>query len=277
MKGLLFVVMAAVFTSFSGERTDFDKSNSCNGTNTVFNSNEEITYDVFYNWNFLWAKAGIVKFSARETTYAGKASYLLKATGTTIQTYDPIFKVRDSYQTYVDKATMRPLKYLRDTNEGGYTQFEELRFDYDSGTIASKTGKTKDQVKSSSFPLQNCTFDIVSIMYQLRNMDLDQYKVGDKIPINIFFDEKQYDLYVKFMGIEEVKVKKQGKFRCYKISPLLIEGGIFTETEKMFVYVTADDNKLPVLVESPIRVGSIKAVINNADNLKYPIEAKVEN
>ncbi len=248
----------------------------CFGENTVFNANEELKYNVYYNWNFIWARAGIVRFSAVESTYAGIPSYLFKATGTTLDAYDKIFKVRDYYQSYVEKANMRPLKYTRDINEGGYTRYEELRFNYDNKTIASKSGKTKDKVETKQYPLGACTFDVVSIMYHLRNIDFDNYKVGDKIPINIFFDKKQYDLHVKYLGIEEVKVKKQGRFRCYKLSPLLIAGEVFTETQKMFVYVTADENKLPVLVESPIRIGSIKAVIANTENLKYPLDAKIK-
>ncbi len=280
MKGFLFsfiaILLLTSFTYGDYEAREYE-SQFCNGGNTVFNSNEEIRFDVYYNWNFIWARAGIVDFSARETTYAGKPSYIFKATGTTLKTYDPIFKVRDYYQSYVDKSSLKPLKYLRTINEGGYTKYEELRFNYDTNTISSKSGKTADQTETSSFPLKECTFDVVSIMYHMRNIDIEEYKIGDTIPIQIFFDEKQYNLHVKYLGIEEIKVKKQGRFKCYKISPLLIEGNIFTETEKMYIYVTADDNKLPVLIESPIRVGSIKAVLSKAENLKYPLDAKIEN
>lgn len=247
----------------------------CVSKNTTFNSNEELTYKVFYNWNFVWIPAGFVDFSATETTYAGKPSYLFKATGKTIPTYDPIYKVRDYYHAYVDKESMKPMKYVRDTDEGGYTTYEELRFDYGSNKINSKKGKSKDDVEEKTFALKDCTFDVVSIMYHMRNIDLENRKVGEKIPMNIFFGEKQYDLYVKYLGTDEVKVKGQGKFNCHKLSPLLIEGKIFTETDQMKVWVTADDNKLPVMIESPIRVGSIKAIIESAENLKYPIEAKL--
>lgn len=257
-------------TSSHGE----EMSKSCESVNTTFNSNEELRFKIYYNWNFAWIPAGYVDFSAVESTYAGKPSYLFKATGKTLKTYDPIFKVRDYFQSYVDKETMQPLKYVRNTDEGGYTHYEELRFDYANKKVTSKSGKTKEKAESKTFTFDGCTYDIVSILYQLRTLDLDDLKEGEKVPINIFFDEEQYDLYVKYLGKEEINVKGQGKYYTHKVSPLLIKGGTFEDVDKMTIYVTADDNKLPVLIESPIRVGSIKAVIHSANNLKYPVKAK---
>lgn len=273
----LYIILASFFllSAFVPTSTENNEEvDDCKKVNTTFNTNEKLRFKVFYNWNMAWIPAGYVDFSAVESTYAGKSAYLFKATGKTLKTYDPLYKVRDYYHAYVEKETMRPLKYVRDINEGGYTTYEELRFNYGNNTIASKKGKTKESAENKTFNMTGCTFDVVSIMYHLRTMDLDNRKEGDKIPINIFFDEEHYDLYVKYLGKEEVKVKGQGTFYCHKVSPLLIEGDVFTETDKMTVWVTADENKLPVLIETPIKVGSIKAVIHSADNLKYPVEAK---
>lgn len=278
----LFVLILSLFslTAFTpvndGGKKGNDQDSVCDTKNTTFNSNEELRYKVYYNWNFVWIPAGVVDFSAEETTYAGKPSYLFKATGKTISTYDPVYKVRDHFHSYVNRETMEPLKYVRDTNEGGYTTYEELRFDYDNMKIKSMVGRSKDTAKKGKFDLNGCTFDVVSIMYKLRTIDLDNRKVGEKIPIKVFFDEEQYDLYVKYLGKKKVKVKGQGKFMTHKISPLLVAGDIFSDTDKMIIYVTADDNKLPVMVESPIKVGSVKAVIKSAKNLKYKVKAKVK-
>ncbi len=279
---ILFLALFG-FTSFVGPETtapsvkDEGEVKACSVTNSAFNPNEQLTFQVYYNWNFVWVKAGYVHFAAKETTYAGKPSYLFKATGRTHKSYDPFYKVRDTYQSYVDRETLKPHKFLRKTNQGGYTTYEEIRFDQDAGTITSKKGRTKEKARQMDFSFnENCMHDIVSILYYLRNIDITGLKKGDKVPINIFFEEKEYDLYVKYLGTETVKVKKKGKFKCHKFSPLLIAGDIFKENNKMIVYVTADDNKLPVLIESPIRVGTIKAVIAHTENLKYDMEAKVK-
>ena len=274
---------ASVFSSHSEspfERPSTDDSliekHPCGVTNTTFNPNEKLRYQAYYNWNFVWVKAGYVDFSTQETTYAGQPSYLLKAVGRTHSSHDHFYRVRDYYQSYVDKNTMKPIKYLRNTNQGGYTTYEELRFDHNAGKVASKKGKTKETAKDKEFTVGGCMHDVVSILYYVRNLDFSKYEKGDKIPIQVFFEEKYYDLYVKYLGIETVKVKRQGKFRCHKVSPLLIAGDIFKETNRMVVWITDDENKIPVMIETPVRVGSIKATIAGSENLKYPVKAKVK-
>lgn len=273
-----FLIILVGFTLLSAFMPTIENNEgdviACNTTNTTFNGNEKLRFDMYYHWNLVWTKVGYVDFISSETTYAGKPAYQFKAIGKTLGFYDPFFQVRDYFQSFVEKETMRPLKYIRDIHEGGYTKYEEIRFNYNTNTITSRTGKNKENLNYSTFPLNGCTFDVVSILYHLRTMDLESRTVGEKIPIKIFFDEEEYSLYVKYLGKEEVKVKGQGKFYCHKVSPLLIKGDVFTENDKMTVWVTADDNKLPVLIETPIKVGSIKAVIQSAENLKYPVEAK---
>jgi len=274
LAALLTVFALSAFTPFSVSNGSEDAV-SCNVTNTTFNPEELLRYQVFYNWNFVWVKAGIVDFTTKETTYAGQPSYKLKAVGKTLKSYDRIYRVRDYYTSYVDKETLKPIKFIRDTNEGGYTTYEELRFNHNSGKIASKKGKTKETVEAKDFSVDDCTHDLLSILYHTRNLDFSKYKKGDQIPVNVFFGEKEYNLNVKYLGIDDVRVKRQGKFRCHKFSPQLVKGDIFDDTSKMTVWVTADDNKIPVMIESPIKVGKVKVVIAGSDNLKYPLDSKL--
>jgi hypothetical protein len=74
------------------------------------------------------------------------------------------------------------------------------------------------------------------------------------------------------MGRETIKTK-YGKFNAIKLKPLLLKGSIFDGGEKMTIWVTDDANHIPVRVESPIIVGSVKIDLMHYENLKYPITA----
>ncbi len=84
----------------------------------------------------------------------------------------------------------------------------------------------------------------------------------------MFLDDQVYDIYIRYMGKEEVSTRF-GKFRAIKFKPLLIKGTIFEGGEKMTVWVSDDANKVPLRVDSPISVGSIKVDMVDYKNLRY--------
>jgi hypothetical protein len=57
---------------------------------------------------------------------------------------------------------------------------------------------------------------------------------------------------------------------------LLIEGTIFKGGEDMYVWVTDDKNRIPVLVEAKILIGSVKAYLESAKGLRNSSDARIE-
>ena len=112
--------------------------------------------------------------------------------------------------------------------------------------------------------------DVISVMYYARNINYNEYKAGDKIPFSMFMDDKVYYIYIHYIGKETVKTK-YGKFNAIKLKPLLLKGNIFDGGEKMTIWITDDANHIPVRVESPIAVGSVKIDLMHYENLKYPL------
>ena len=119
--------------------------------------------------------------------------------------------------------------------------------------------------------------DIISMVYWARNLDYASMRTGQEFPITIMMDRDIYDLKVKYLGKEEATiVKGVGSFKTRRFTPQLIAGDVFKEGDEMQIYVTDDENKLPVLIESPVIVGSVKAVLQSYKGLKYPLTAKVD-
>jgi hypothetical protein len=109
--------------------------------------------------------------------------------------------------------------------------------------------------------------DVLSAIYYARNINFSVYQPGDKIPFSIFLDDQVFDIFVRFIGKEKL-VTKYGTYQTIKFKPLLIDGTIFKGGENMTVWVTDDENKIPVLVETPILIGSIKVYLTEYKNLK---------
>ncbi len=234
----------------------------CGKSNTSFQVGEKLNFKVYYNMGAIWVNAGEANFTIEDTKINGRKVYHITGDGKTMKSHDWIFKVRDKYETFIDKKTMLPVKFLRHVDEGGYTIFNDVSFDHEKGKATSTNG---------SFDIPKCTQDILSAIYYARSINYDEYQPGDKIAFNLFLDDKVYPLYIRYIGKEEIKTR-YGTFNAIKIQPLLIQGTIFKDGEKMKIWVSDDKNHLPLRISSPILVGSIKVDLMGYDNLKYPFK-----
>jgi hypothetical protein len=90
----------------------------------------------------------------------------------------------------------------------------------------------------------------------------------------MFLDNEVHNLYIKYEGRETIKTK-YGKFRAIRFKPLLVKGTMFSGGEKMTVWVSDDQNHIPLRIESPIVVGSVKVDMMQYRNLRYPLSSNI--
>lgn len=245
----------------------------CRSENVSFQAGEEIVYKLYYNWNFVWLSAGEVVFSVRDNG----STYHISAHGQTYKSYEWFYKVRDRYDTYIDKKTLLPLVSIRDIQEGGYRLYDRIEFDHTKGKAVSFRGKTKATAKQTIYDIDTCMHDLLSILYFCRNIPFDQIPANSEIPIKIFMDKEVWPLQVHYRGKEAAKkIKGQGKFKVIHFTPDVIEGDYFVEGTDMHIWVSDDANKIPLMIESPVSVGSVKAVLKSYKGLRYDMNARID-
>jgi hypothetical protein len=240
----------------------------CIEKNAAFTGNEEVYYDVYYNWGFIWVNAGEVFFKVFDSIYHNKPVYFLHSYGNSLKRWDWFFKVRDTYMAYIDKETLLPYYFKRQTSEGGYEVTSQSMFDYENSTVISATKISNKPIRHDTLSLPECTFDVLSMIYYARNLDFAKYRINDKIPIKSIIDGEIFELYIRFLGTETIETRNKQKYSCYKFTPLLVEGTIFTGGEDMTVWVTDDKNRIPILVEAKVLVGSIKAYLKDVKGIR---------
>jgi len=251
--GLLFVLQANA------------QSNFCSIKNSTTQDGEEITYTIFYSFAGAYVNAGSTTFTNKLEKFNGRTVYHVTGLGGSNTKYDWIYKVRDRYESYIDTQTMQPLKFMRDVQEGSTKKNETVSFNQSNNTAVTATG---------TYKIPNCVQDVLSTIYYARNIDFEKYKKGDKIPFQMFLENQVYDLYIRYLGKEDVKTK-YGKFNAIKFKVLLIPGTIFKGGEDMVVWVSDDQNHIPVRIESQILIGSIKVDMTSYKNLRYPLSGVV--
>ncbi|WP_430813354.1 DUF3108 domain-containing protein [Carboxylicivirga sp. RSCT41] len=248
----------------------------CDDINTSFKSGEVVNYHAYYNWGFIWLNAGQVSFTVEDFKVNDVPAYHLKAHGATYSSYDILFKVRDTFETIVDTLHLEPYEFKRITNEGSYHASYLYQFDRDKRQINASIKKEKEARRDTILQWKDCSFDLLTMVYKARNIDYTQYQVNEKIPISMVVDGEIHDIYIRYLGKETIKNRDGRKFNCLKFSPLLVEGTIFKSGEDMTVWVTDDANRIPIIVEAKILIGSVKAVFVDAFNTRYPMSAEIK-
>lgn len=237
----------------------------CGNLNNAYQAGEQVTFHVFYKVIGTYTHAGTATFTNTLETFNNRPVYHIVGDGRTKSSYDWIYKVRDRYESYIDTATLQPLKFIRNVNEGGYKIYETVTFNRQSGSAITNKGV---------FPIPDCIQDVVSAMYYARNIDFNKYKPEDKIPFKMFLDNEVFNMYIRYMGKETIKTQ-YGRFRAIKFKPLLLKGTIFEGGEKMIVWVSDDPNHVVLRVESPIVVGKVLIDMMGYHNLRYPLTSMI--
>lgn len=232
-------------TSF-GQTKDF-----CKIQNHTTQSGEVLKYKVYYTLAGAYVGTGEAIFSNKFEMYSGKPVFHVTGFGKSYKSYDWFFKVRDTYESYIDTTTMMPIKFTRNVREGSNRIYNNVIFNRSAANAVTSNGV---------FKITPCVQDVLSSIYYARNINYDSYKVGDKIPFTMFLDDQEYDIFIRYLGKEKITTK-YGTFNAIKFKPLLINGTIFSGGEKMTVWVTDDLNKIPIYIETEILVGKIKVYL----------------
>ena len=214
-----------------------------------------------------WWKAGEATLSVTNETLKGKPVYHVKGKGVTTGMTKLFFGVEDYYETYIDKKTTLPYRFIRKIDEGGHTKDKIIDFNQQSN-VATVNDKKHNEVKT--FQTEPNIHDMVSAFYYLRNsIDSENLKDGDETVINMFFDQENFKFKLKFLGREEVKTKF-GKVKALIFRPYVQAGRVFKEKESLTVWISDDQNKIPLQIKADLAVGSLKADIDAYKGLKHP-------
>lgn len=253
MKKIILLVVFITTVSFDSQKRD------------AFEVGESFKFRIHYGF----INAGFATLEIKEATINNKKVFHAIGRGYTVGMSRLFFKVDDLYESYIDKDTRSPYQYLRKINEGGYTKNQEGFFNQSENRVLVKDYKNKTE-KTIEIPKN--TQDILSSFYYLRNYPtIDKMKPGESIAIDMFFDDNTTKFKLKFMGREDIQTKF-GTISTMIFRPLVQSGRVFKEEESVTVWISDDDNKLPIRIKANLAIGSIKADLETYRGLKNPFK-----
>tara|TARA_B100001027_G_C16259949_1_gene328877 strand:+ start:1570 stop:2343 length:774 start_codon:yes stop_codon:yes gene_type:complete len=245
----------------------FNFSNAQN--DMAFKTGEWFKYKLSYSG---WFKAGEATVNLNEDLNNNQLLHA-KMIGKSTGAVNLFFKVHDRYESYFHKKNIKPYRFIRNINEGGYTKNIEILFDQ-----TTKVAKVNNFKKKSSkdFSFNENSQDMVSVFYYLRNFfrkdDLDK---NNEIAIDMFFDSENYSLKIKYLSTEIINTNF-GKILCHKIQPYVQSGRVFKKDESLTMWISADKNRIPMRIKADLLVGSIRIDLDSFSNLNHPFVIKFD-
>ncbi len=223
--------------------------------NESFKSGENLKYQV----HFGWLVGGTASLNVQEMDFKGKKIYYTKAKAKSIGLTDKIYKVRDTYSSFIDAKTGKPIKSIRDIHESDYKYYNEVYYFHDKDKVKSS--------KSGEHKVPKNIFDVLSAFYYARRTLFDNLKKGDVIVLNTFFEDDVFPLKIRYKGVEDI-YSPIGKIQCLKFNPIVEPGRIFDSEDDMKIWISKDKNHIPIRVQFDLIIGSLKCDLIKYNGLK---------
>lgn len=238
--------------------------------NTTIGNNEKLTFSASYNISGLLTEIAQVTMETSEVKTSSATLLRLKCSAATYNSFDSYFKIRDLYESYVSPTSLTPYLYKRDINEGTYNKFEQYKYNHKSKHVESIMRKKKrsgDIEEKKNVSIADQTRDIVSTIYNIRNIDFKTFQPGATKKFTFLFDNEPLTISIKFLSKETLSTNL-GKKECYKLAISLSDVSVLKGTNDNLLWLTADANKIPVFAKFKIAVGNGELKIKSATGLK---------
>ena len=244
-----------------------DSTRSIN--NEAFQVGERLKYRFYYDaWltGKITAGYGVLEVKEADSLFNKRSVYHIETEGKSKGMFNWFYKVRDQFDSFIDKESLAPYYFIRKTREGGFRKNDEYIFNQQENYVKTRT---------DSMSIPPFTQDLISAIYFARTFDTDTLEIGDVLPVNFFLDDSVYISSIIYDGKGIVEIQL-GAFRCLKFLPGMATGEVFSKKYPMELWVTDDKNHVPILARSAVIVGNIKAELMEFEGLASPMTSLIE-
>lgn len=263
MKRLL-TILVVLLPALSGVKAQ------CPLTNTAFQAGEDLQYQLYFNWKFIWLKAGTANLNISESTYQGQQVYRCHLITRGSKRTDKFFMMRDTLLSYITPDLV-PLYFRKGAFEGKRYNVDEVWYSYADGQtrLQQRYKNHRGEVRDNEYSASECIYDMMSMLLRARSFDPSQFKEGEHLRFKMADGDDVSNETLVYRGKKKFKMEETGVvYRCLVFSFVEYEGK--KEKEIVTFYVTDDDNHAPVRLDLFLRFGTAKAFLTNASQLRNP-------
>jgi len=240
----------------------------------AFSIGEKLSFKIRYGI----IKAGNAEMSVLSMSKLNALNvYHIQTKASSLPSFNWVYKVEDVVNTFIDVASLFPVRFEKKLREGGYKADTYVDFNRTDSLAVVEFIRYQDDMKIKNRKKYNVNippdaFDILSAFYYVRTLPLSP---GQSVFLTNHEKDKIYNLEIKVYKTEEIK-SEAGRFRCLLVEPLLQGEGIFKQKGRLKVWLTDDDFKVPVKMTSEILVGHITTELTKIEGIPLPLPSQIK-
>ncbi|MCR5312090.1 MAG: DUF3108 domain-containing protein [Bacteroidaceae bacterium] len=244
----------------------------CPAENKAFVAGEKLSYDLYFNWNFIWIKAGTAYYSTKSATYNGEKCLRTDLISLSNKRCSAFFPMKDTIMAYLTEDLV-PLYFRKGADEGKRYTVDQVWYSYKDGkTMLKQRYKNhKGKVYNYSSVRSDCVYDMASMLSLARSFDPNVYckKSGQRFTFNLASGDEVQEEILEFNGRKKWKANDGVTYKCL-IFTLIDDEDEKKERRLLTFYITDDDNHLPIRIDFYLKFGTAKAFLTKSENVKNP-------
>ena len=247
-------------------------SAQCPLPNTAFAPGENLDYQLYFNWKFIWLKAGTANLRIDGGRYGGQDIYRAHLLTRGNKRTDRFFMMRDTITSYLTHDLV-PLYYRKGALEGKRHNIDEVWYSYPDGHthLRQRYVDYKDVEFKKELDADDCYYDMLSMLLRARSFDARNMREGQRFSFKMAHGSRESDEVFVYRGKENFKMEQTGTtYRCLVFSFVEYNKHKKREEEVITFYITDDANHIPVRLDMFLRFGTAKAFLSKATAPRHP-------
>lgn len=266
---ILISILALFFST-----STFAQKHKC-VVNRAFKDGEKLVYIADYKVGIINVDIATIDFTVRSDVCisTGRDSYKLNAVAKVLPEFRWFFDMKDDYYVWIDKTTLRPTYFENFIKEGDYTLNGKYWYDWDSMKVKTYENRPVwKESKEKEFDLTENSLDALSLLYNLRNIDIDNLEPNIPHTLQVVFANKVRHVQYRYIGKEMKRIRGLGKINTIKVICKLANssGETFEDGDEFELWLSDDGNMIPLYIDTPIMVGSVRCRLIRYENLATP-------
>ncbi len=212
-----------------------------------FGNGERLVYEI--SWYSL--VGGTASMEVEEADRGGVSVFRLRSVAKSNDFISLFFPVEDRVESLIDRETLAAVHLDVKQRQGTRRRNRVTEFDQ-----AQHTATVVKDGERRVFTIPPSVQDSLSCLYYFRS--LPNIQVGQTVTIDVHESNKNWRLGIVGLNRERIRTKV-GEFDTVRTRAQVEFEGVFLDRGDVYVWFTDDARRLPVRMESKIKIGRITA------------------